>query len=117
MLTFLKGVYESTAPRPWRLPGGVVFSRRETALVSHMNDGTCVVYNIVDRMAYLLNETAGVVIRLTDGRRSIGAVAEMMCDLYGIDDRRERRRVAVDVRRIYRRLYRSGIYSREDQDR
>jgi len=117
IISFLRGVYQSTAAFPLWLPGGVVFSRHETALVSHMGDGTCVVFNIVDRMAYLLNETAGVVIRLTDGRRNIGTVAEMMCDLYKIDDRRERRKVAVDVRRIYRRLNRSGVYFREDRNR
>ena len=102
---------------PWLMPGGVVYSRKETTLVSQMNDGACVVYNIVDRMAYLLNETAGVVIELTDGRRSIRTVVEKICEMYEIDDRRKRRRVAVDVKRIYQRLYRCGIFSRKGRSR
>jgi hypothetical protein len=99
------------------VPGGVVFARKETALVSHLSDGSFVVYNIIDRMVYLLNETAGIVLDLTDGQRSVRIVAEKLCEIYDITERSGRRRVVVDVKRIYRRLYRYGIFSRKGKNR
>lgn len=112
LFLFSRSVYKPIAVFPRLMPGGAVFSRKETALVSRFADGSCVVYNVVDRMAYLLNETAGVVIELTDGLRSVRIVAEKLCKMYEIDDRRRRRRVTVDVKRIYRRLNHCGIFSR-----
>ncbi|MBN1883828.1 MAG: PqqD family protein [Deltaproteobacteria bacterium] len=114
---FFRGAYKQAAAFPRWLPGGIVFSRKETALVSHLDDGSCVVFNLSDRMSYLLNETAGIVIGLSDGGRSIRAVAREMCDIYRIDDRRKSREIVGDVKRVYRRLSRFGIVSREGKNR
>ena len=112
---FLTNVQRLRSLLPVWVPGGIVFARKETALVSHLSDGSFVVYNIIDRMAYLLNETAGTVLELTDGRRSVRIVAEKLCEMYDINERSGRRRVVVDVKRIYRRLYQCGIFSRESR--
>jgi hypothetical protein len=68
-------------------------------------------------MSYLLNETAGVVMRLTDGERSILAVAKEICAIYRIDDRRGRGGIVGDVKRVYRQLDRCGIVSRKEKNR
>jgi hypothetical protein len=67
--------------------------------------GEAVIFDSEDRRAILVNHTGALILGLTDGIRSVGEAAREIAASFG----RERRVVARDVRRIYRRLLLEGV--------
>ena len=86
-----------------------VFKRNGDIVSSEFGDEESVLFNARDRRSFLLNSTASRIYGLTDGKRNVRIVCDMIADHYSADQGQ----IKTDVKQIYRTFMERGIVAYE----
>ena len=84
---------------------GSVFKRNGDIVSSEFGDEESVLFNARDRRSFLLNSTAAKIYSLTDGKRNVRIVYDMITEHYSADQAQ----IKKDVKDIYRTFMEKGI--------
>jgi hypothetical protein len=74
---------------------------------AEFDGGETVLFNTKDRRSYLLNRSASEIYRLTNGKKSVGNITDMVKSNYGID----KEIIEKDIKEIYKVFLERGIVS------
>ena len=81
--------------------------QKNGGIPAEFDGGQTVLFNTRDRRSYLLNRSASEVYRLTDGKRDVGKITEIVESNYGI----EKEIIEKDIIEIYKVFLERGIVS------
>ena len=96
-----------TTPHP--VEESSVFRRNGDIISSEFGDEESVLFNTRDRRSFLLNSSAAKIYRLTDGKRNVRIVCDMIAEHYSAG----KEQITKDVKQVYLTFMERGIVAHE----
>lgn len=81
--------------------------QKNGGISAEFDGGETVLFKTKDRRSYLLNRSASEVYKLTDGKRSVGKITEIVKNNYCVD----KNIIENDIKEIYKVFLERGIVS------